>query len=88
MQKHKESDKQTESTSSTYAGKAEKGDTSGRVGESRVPSRGSTTGAAVDHDQVHNEEASNAGGQWDENSPGLSPQDQERKKKEKPPKAA
>jgi hypothetical protein len=65
MQKNNESEKQKDSTSSTYAGKAEKGDTSGRVGESRVPSRGGATGAAVDHDKVHNEEASNAGGQWE-----------------------
>jgi hypothetical protein len=67
MQKNKESDKQTSSTSSTFAGKAEKGDISGRVGESRVPSKGGTTGATFDHDKVGPEEASNAGGQWDKN---------------------
>lgn len=76
------------STSSTYAGKAEKGDTSGRVGEARVPGRGEATGAPVDRESIGKEDAGNAGAQWDENAPGLTAKEREEKKSKKSPNAA
>lgn len=51
--------------SSTAAGKAEQGDSSGRVGEARLAGAGSASGGIVDRGKASNEEGSQAGGQTD-----------------------